>query len=240
MRSFTVQNEHEQRNIWEFYQKEKVDSFSGAAPRLEGLVRAVFRLARRRGIKNPAVLNIGVGNGYLEELILNGGGIAYSVDPDERALVRLTEKGVKCHVGRIEQLPIADNTLDFVVVSEVLEHLDDAERGKGLAEIRRVLKRGGFIIGTVPYRETLEQNVTICPHCGEVFHRWGHKKAFELADIRKELSPHFHVERVTRTAFVSLSRGSMLGSLKSLLRFVLAKFGEAIAMPSISFVGRKD
>ena len=109
-------------------------------------------------------------------------------------------------------------------MSEVLEHLDDSERGEGLAEIRRVLKRGGFIVGTVPYRETLEQNVTICPHCAEVFHRWGHKKAFELADIRKELSPHFHIERVdVRTAFVSLSRRSMLGSVKSFGTFCSCK-----------------
>ena len=234
-----MQTNYDQGKMWAFHQNENVDSFSGAAPRLQGLARAVFRLARRQGIVNPAVLNIGVGNGCLEELILRGGGDAYSVDPDVRALARLAEKGVKCYAGSIEHLPLADNTLDFVVVSEVLEHLDDAERSKGLSEIHRILKPGGFIVGTVPYREVLQQNMTICPHCGEVFHRWGHKKTFDLRDIAQELAPHFHIKRVTRTAFVSFSSGSTLALVKNLVRFVLAKLGEAIAVPSIYFVAQK-
>jgi SAM-dependent methyltransferase len=235
-----VQNDHDQRNIWAFYQNENVDSFSGAAPRLQGLARAVFRLANEKRMTTPSVLNIGVGNGYFEELILHGGGNAYSVDPDVRALTRLAEKGVKCYAGSIEHLPLADSTLDFVVVSEVLEHLDDAERGRGLAEISRILKPGGYILGTVPYRENLQQNMTMCLHCGEVFHRWGHKKAFDLGNIAQELAPHFHIKRVTRTAFVSFSRGSMLALVKSLARLFLAKLGEAIAVPSIYFVAQKD
>ena len=130
---------YDQSRIWAYHQNENVDSFGGAAPRLQGLAKAVFRLARRQRITRPAVLNIGVGNGYLEELIMRDGGDAYSVDPDERALTRLAGKGVKCYVGKIEDLPFGDGELDFVVVSEVLEHLDDAERSRGLAEIRRVL-----------------------------------------------------------------------------------------------------
>jgi SAM-dependent methyltransferase len=231
---------YDQRRMWAFHQNENVASFSGAAPRLQGLARTVFRLARRQGIAGPAVLNIGVGNGYLEELILRGGGNAYSVDPDERALKRLAEKGVKCHVGSIENLPFADETIDTVVVSEVLEHLDDVECSNGLAEIRRILKSGGYIIGTVPYREPMQQSITMCPHCGEVFHRWGHKKAFDLADVTQELAQHFHIKRVTRTAFVSFSRGSALGLAKSVVRYALAKLGEAVAVPSIYFVAQKD
>jgi SAM-dependent methyltransferase len=234
-----MQANYDQGRIWAFHQNENVDSFDGAAPRLQCLARAVFRLARRQRLIHPAVLNIGVGNGYLEQLILRDGGDAYSVDPDERALTRLAGKGVKCQVGTIEDLPFGDEELDFVVVSEVLEHLDDAQRSRGLTEIRRVLKVGGYVLGTVPHRENLQQNMTICPHCGEVFHRWGHKKTFDVQSIARELAPHFQIERVTRTAFVSFSRGSTLAWAKSLVRFVLAKLGEAIAVPSIYFVARK-
>ena len=235
-----MRSDYDQSKIWAFYQNENVDSFSEAAPRLQELARAVFRLAYRQNIMSPAVLNIGVGNGYLEDRILRGGGNAYSVDPDVQALTRLAEKGVKCSVGSIEHLPLADDTLDFVVVSEVLEHLDDGERNKGLAEIRRILKPGGYILGTVPYRENLRQNITICPHCEEIFHRWGHRKSFDLGDMTKDLAAHFHIEWVTCTAFISLTPGSMLMLVKSLARFVLAKLGEAIAVPSIYFVARKN
>jgi|HubBroStandDraft_2_1064218.scaffolds.fasta_scaffold51360_2 SAM-dependent methyltransferase len=237
--SVNMQTSNNQRKIWEFHQNENVEAFSGAGPRLQGLARATFRLARRQKILKPAILNIGVGNGHFEEFILRGGGNPYSIDPDVRPLVRLAEKGVKCYAASIEHLPIAEKALDFVVVSEVLEHLDDAERRNGLAEIRRILKPGGYILGTVPYRENLQQNITICPHCGEVFHRWGHKKGFDLGDIKQELRPHFKIERVTRTAFVSFPRNST-AALVSVVRFVLAKLGKAIAVPSIYFVARRD
>ena len=97
-----MHSDYNQAKIWAFHQNENVDSFSEAAPRLQGLARVVFRLARRQNIMSPAVLNIGVGNGYLEDLILRGGGNAYSVDPDVQALTRLAEKGVKCSVGSID------------------------------------------------------------------------------------------------------------------------------------------
>jgi SAM-dependent methyltransferase len=232
-------NTYDQERMWAFHQNENVDSFRGAAPRLQGLAGAVFRLARRRRIGRPLILNIGVGNGRLEELVIRGGGCAYSLDPDVRALGRLTAKGVNCCVGVIQSLPFSNNALDFVIVSEVLEHLGDEDRGKGLTEISRVLKPGGYILGTVPYREDLQASLTCCPHCGEVFHRWGHKKEFDIGDVRRELAPHFQIEKITRTVFVSFSHASAFSILKSLVRFVLAKSGEAIAVPSIYFVGKK-
>jgi SAM-dependent methyltransferase len=234
-----MQAAYDQRKIWAFHQNENAASFTGAAPRLEDLARTVFQLARRHGIVKPRVLNIGVGGGYFEELIVRKKGVAYSVDPDERALARLASKGVQCFVGTIERLPFAQDSLDFAVVSEVLEHLEDSERSNGLAEIRRVLKPGGYVLGTVPYRENLKQSLTVCPHCGEVFHRWGHKKEFDFDTMRNELEPHFDIQRMTRTAFVSFSRGSALGLIKSFVRLILAKYGEPIAVPSLYFVARK-
>jgi len=229
---------YDQGKIWAFHQNEGVDSFSEAAPRLEGLARRVFRLARQRRMSNPAVLNIGVGNGYFEELVLRYGGVAYAVDPDVRAVARLVSKGVIGYAARIGQLPLSDRSLDFVVVSEVLEHLDDQERELGLIEMGRILKPGGYVLGTVPYREDLRHNVAVCPCCGNVFHRWGHKKSFDLPDIELLLDRYFRVETVTRTTFIS--HRSAPKFLKSVARLILAKMGEPIAVPSIYFVARKD
>jgi SAM-dependent methyltransferase len=114
-----MQTNYDQSKMWAFYENENVDSFSGAIPRLRSLARTVFRLARWNGIAKLGVLNIGVGSGYLEELILRGGGEAFSVDRDERTLARLAGKNLKGYVAKVEHLPFNDKDLDFVVVAEI-------------------------------------------------------------------------------------------------------------------------
>ncbi len=52
-------------------------------------------------------------------------------------------------VGFADQLPFADASFDTLFVTEVLEHVGDAERA--VAEIHRVLRPGGHAIVTVPY-----------------------------------------------------------------------------------------
>ena len=50
--------------------------------------------------------------------------------------------------GTAYALPFADDTFDYVVCAEVLEHLPQDSRA--MAELTRVLKPGGLIAGTVP------------------------------------------------------------------------------------------
>lgn len=50
--------------------------------------------------------------------------------------------------GNIYQLPFPDNTFDGVILSEILEHIEDDVRG--LKEVFRVLKPNGVVAITVP------------------------------------------------------------------------------------------
>ena len=59
------------------------------------------------------------------------GGEAFSVDRDKRAVARRSVKCAKCYVDKVEDVPFNDWDLDFVVVLEILELLDDTERTKG-------------------------------------------------------------------------------------------------------------
>lgn len=52
-------------------------------------------------------------------------------------------------VGLAESLPFADCVFDFILASEVLEHVDNAENA--CAEMFRVLRPGGEILVTVPF-----------------------------------------------------------------------------------------
>jgi len=79
----------------------------------------------------------------------------------------------------------------------------------------------------------------VCPRCGEVFHRWGHQKSFDIKTIHDELLPFFEVLEVRRTAFVAFRERSFMGKLKGLIQLVMAKYGAAVAGPSIYFSVRK-
>jgi len=225
-----------QTRIWRHFQNAAPESFAAARPRLDWLLREI---ARRTTSDSPEVLNIGIGDGYFEHQALARGWSIQSLDPDADAVARLALAGINAQAGLIEQLPHKSESLDFVVASEVLEHLSDDQRMQGLAEIARVLRTGGWFLGTVPYREILADQQTVCPCCGAVFHRWGHQKSFDFAIIGDELAPWFDVVMLGRTAFVPWRGRGFRGAVKSLVRLVLAKLGEQVAFPTLYWIARK-
>ena len=226
-----------QNRVWKHFQNISPETFEGARPRLDFILRAIYKKSK---YFIPRVLNIGAGNGYLEESAQELGWDIYTLDPDEETINRLKEKGIKGHVGYIERMPFDDESFDFIIASEVLEHLNDDQRQIGIREVFRVIVQGGWFLGTVPYCENLRLNQVVCPKCGEVFHRWGHKRSFYIKTIRDELSLFLNVIDVKRTAFVSFQGRSVSGKIKSLIRLVLAKLGSPIAVPSIYFMARKS
>lgn len=182
--------------IWDHFQNEGIQSFGGAYPRLEYLARRLRPKER--------VLNIGIGSGAFEQIALNRGIEIWALDPNERAVAALRERlglGERVQQGRSQSLPFDDDQFDAVVMSEVLEHLDERIRDNSLAEVKRVLKSGGRLIGTVPARERLEDSHVVCPNCEHHFHRWGHQAAFDLESMNSVLSGYFEVERVEECFF---------------------------------------
>lgn len=222
--------------IWDYYQNQAPEVFALSQPRFDTILK---RIARKAATQHPMVLNIGVGNGYLESAMQQRGWRVHALDPDAKSIMRLREQKIEAQQGYIESLPFSDHMFDFVVASEVLEHLN-AEQGRlGMREIARVLKPEGWFIGTVPYNEDLAGNGAVCPKCGEVFHRWGHQRAFDLDTIRVELSLYFYELEIKRTAFVGLRGRSLAGKFSGIARLLLAKGGAAIAIPSLYFAGKK-
>jgi SAM-dependent methyltransferase len=66
------------------------------------------------------------------------------------------KKGVPCQ--DVQDLRMGDDTFDLVTSTEVFEHVPDDLLG--FSEVRRVLKRGGHLVFTVPLhrrKETLER-----------------------------------------------------------------------------------
>jgi len=223
-----------QTRIWEYFQNEGAASFRLAGPRLR-YVAGLFPAGAE-------VLDVGVGDGTFERLASDRGLIVFVLDPDAQAIERARHDlglGDRARTGMIQKLPWPDGTFDGVVVSEVLEHLDDATLEAGLEEIRRVLRPGGRIVGTVPADEALEAQRVVCPDCGRRFHRWGHEQSFTPERMTALLAPRFESPDVTRRWFVPWSQLNWKGKLQGAVRKALALVGMWSDGHNLVFVAKK-
>lgn len=226
-----------QEKIWDHFQNnEEMDgAFDNAFPRYAYIAQQV-----KAGM---SVLNIGVGRGGLEKILLNKGALVSCLDPSESSIDRLREQyelGERAQVGFSQAIPFSSSQFDVVVMSEVLEHLSDEVLNSTFDQVRRVLKPDGRFIGTVPANEVLLDNRTVCPHCGEAFHRWGHVQSFSLTRLREILlANNFVVLRSETRAFPDWRRSGWRNLVKNLIRYVLGRIGSPISSPNIYFEAKR-
>lgn len=206
--------------IWDHFQIEGADAFSAAGPRLHFLNRQLSRGER--------VLNIGIGSGELERIAARKGVEIWSLDPSERAIRKLQDSlgmGDRAKAGYSQEMPFPDRQFDVVIMSEVLEHLDDDVLKKTLQEVHRVLRPGGRFIGTVPARENLALNEVVCPNCERKFHRWGHRSTFDEDRLRRLLDTRFRIERLEECFFNDWEEAPWSRRLSGLVKKFLSDRG---------------
>jgi 2-polyprenyl-3-methyl-5-hydroxy-6-metoxy-1,4-benzoquinol methylase len=227
-----------QEKIWQHFQNEAPEIFQQA----DGRVRFLVRQLARRTHFGATVLNVGVGGGLFERMAIQQGMNIHSLDPDAGAIARLnanTEMKQQAMVGCLESVPFPSGTFDAVVVSEVLEHLSDAALDQALLEIHRVLGPRGLVIGTVPANENLDEQLTVCPCCGEKFHRWGHLQTFDEDRLRKVLSLRFGVQMIRENFFVPWSYVDWKGKTVCVLKNCFLRLGISWPGASLYFVAVK-
>jgi SAM-dependent methyltransferase len=104
----------------------------------------------RRYVGGPGkhVLDLGCRYGALTQAYLSGNDVV-GLDIDRDALEEAAKLGIDtCWADAEEPLPFESASFDVVVCGELLEHLRDPDGV--VAEIRRVLRRGGTLVGSVP------------------------------------------------------------------------------------------
>lgn len=87
-----------QDKVWDYFQTEGLEKFSLSVPRLNFLLLQARQLSGKRKLR---VLNIGVGDGWLEKRCMDQGWDAYALDPIAAAINNVAAAGVKGKVGHI-------------------------------------------------------------------------------------------------------------------------------------------
>lgn len=96
-------------------------------------------------LRDVTVLDIGSGNSDYKDLI-HSSNCFYTLDYPETNVRYLFAPQL---YGDVRHLPIADTSLDVVLLFEVLEHVLDINQV--MAELKRVLKLGGKLYISVPF-----------------------------------------------------------------------------------------
>lgn len=154
--------------------------------------RTVRNLMRRYGAQAP-MLDAGCGTG-LNLASMPGGSIGIDLNPRNLALIRERLPDHPVVLGDIEAMPFEDESFSTVVCTEVLEHVPYP--ATALGEMRRVLKPGGVLIGSVPCRSMIWKLRFLSSTCpgDEPFHN-----EYRIPEVRAMLRG-FDIERVWHSA----------------------------------------
>lgn len=144
-----------------------------------------------------SVLDIGTGEGLFWNGTAHTGIVGIDLRPD--ALAVASETGIITPVlASAEDLPFPDQSFDFALAIEILEHLPKPELA--VAEMARVVRSGGLI--TVPWEPWFSLMVLV--GTGQHRRRMGrepeHIQAFGPSQLRTLLDGHFSSVEVSTCA----------------------------------------
>jgi 2-polyprenyl-3-methyl-5-hydroxy-6-metoxy-1,4-benzoquinol methylase len=159
--------------------REKHADFVYVPERVPLFVRAV-------GGPGKAVLDLGCRAGALSQHFLAGNEVT-GVDVDGNALRFAAERGLQTVWGDVEEtLSFEDESFDVVVAGEILEHVRFPD--EVMAEIGRVLKPDGVVVGSVPNAFRVKNRLRFLlgrpPENNPM-----HLRMYSPASIRAELAP---------------------------------------------------
>ena len=116
--------------------------------------------------ENKNILDIGSGGGWLVNGKTNYTRLTM-VDLAAKNLLRIKETAsgdnIDCILADAAELPFKKDAFDYIILSEVLEHLNNPS--KAVEQIYDSLKTGGNAIITTPYNEIIRYY--LCIHCNK-------------------------------------------------------------------------
>lgn len=101
--------------------------------------------------RGKKMLDVGCGDGIDAKIFIQEFGLeVYGIDIYENENIRSIKK-LRFKKGGIFQIPFGDEEFDYVFLHDVLHHIDEEHQARtahirGLNELKRVTKKGGYII----------------------------------------------------------------------------------------------
>ncbi len=129
------------------------------------------------------ILDAGCGKGWVAETMVKTGKKVISMDLSETNPLKVLNKtdhpDHAALIADIYNIPLKDNSVDCIVLSQVLEHL--ADPAKAVECLLHILRPGGKLIITVPNNEKIEYY--LCVHCNKPTPRNAHLHSFNIKNI---------------------------------------------------------
>lgn len=109
-----------------------------------------------------SILDIGCGNGIITNMIEKP--YVVGIDFAKIPLSRLKTDAIQ---ASIDELPVKSAKFDLIILTEVLEHLNNETYNNAINEINRL--NGKYLLITVPFNENVELSLCKCRDCGHLF-----------------------------------------------------------------------
>ena len=128
---------------------------------------------------SETVLDVGCGRAWLAGALVRKDKFIVSMDVSianpQKAIELYPSSNHAALVADAFALPFGDNQFDCIVCSEVIEHTNEPDQL--IKELYRVVKPGGELIITTPYKEKLRYS--LCIHCNQMTPVNSHLHSFD-------------------------------------------------------------
>ena len=211
------------------------ESFGGTAAR--GIIALVKKYGPIRGV----ALDYGCGRGdFLQELLKEDVHVI-AADNSEGVLrgvkERFSDKVQETILITKPPLSLKDGVADYIFFNAVVEHLLPNTLSETIDEMKRLLKKGGRIIVTCPYRENIEKYKTICPDCGGKFHYMQHVGSYSEESLQALMERHGFTTITSEGSWLDDDK-TIEGRAKDLYHWVKGKLGRSRKFPHLIYIGR--